>query len=287
MQLVTFTQGKEPTLGAWVEDTILDFSSAGFPATMLAFIEAGPELWRKAGSQLKSERFKALPLSTVKLCAPISNPSKIIGIGLNYADHCREQNFPIPSRPLVFAKFPFSIIGPGDKITWDTTLTQQVDYEVELAVMIGREARHVEPEAALDYIFGYTILNDISARDLQFTDKQWVRGKSLDTFCPIGPVVVTSDGIPDPQSLRLRCWVNHELRQDSSTAQMIFSIRHLVSFLSQSVTLKPGDMIATGTPNGVGVFRKPPIFLKDKDVVSVEIEKIGRLENSIELESKG
>jgi 2-keto-4-pentenoate hydratase/2-oxohepta-3-ene-1,7-dioic acid hydratase in catechol pathway len=154
-------------------------------------------------------------------------------------DHCREQNIPVPERPLVFAKFPSSVIGPSEAIRWDPELTQQVDYEAELGVVIGRQAYRVELDKALDYVFGYTIVNDISARDLQFSDGQWVRGKSLDTFCPVGPALVTADEIPDPQSLKIRCRINGQLLQDSSTSEMIFSVRELIAYLSRSFTLHP------------------------------------------------
>ena len=218
-------------------------------------------------------------LDGLKLMAPVPNPSKIIAIGLNYRDHAREQGAPIPDNPIIFAKFPTSVIGPGDAITWDPALTQQVDYEAELAVVIGRTARDVPEEDAYGFVAGYTCANDVSARDLQFGDRQWVRGKSLDTFCPLGPVLVTPDEIPDPQALTIRTVLNGEIMQDSHTSEMIFGVRELVAFASRAFTLLPGDVILTGTPHGVGVFRKPPIFLKDGDRIGIEIERIGRLEN--------
>jgi 2-keto-4-pentenoate hydratase/2-oxohepta-3-ene-1,7-dioic acid hydratase in catechol pathway len=202
-----------------------------------------------------------------------------VAIGLNYMDHCREQSVPVPDRPLVFAKFTSSIIGPGEDIVWDPGLTQQVDYEAELGVIIGKSARNANMEQALDFVFGYTIVNDISARDLQFSDGQWVRSKSLDTFCPLGPVIVTADEIPDPQSLSIRCLVNGRYLQNSSTSEMIFGVKQLIVYLSKSFTLEPGDLVTTGTPNGVGVFRRPQIFLQDGDIVTVEIEDIGQLMN--------
>ncbi|WP_298007316.1 fumarylacetoacetate hydrolase family protein [Anaerolinea sp.] len=216
----------------------------------------------------------------VKLKAPLSNPGKIIGIGLNYRDHCREQNVPIPERPVVFAKFSSSIIGTCEDICWSVEVTQQVDFEVELGVVIGKTARNVAPQEALNFVFGYTIVNDVSARDIQFRDRQWVRAKSLDTFCPMGPWIVTSDEIPDPQRLHLSTKLNGVTMQDSSTSEMVFSVAELISFLSHSFTLQPGDVIATGTPDGVGVFRKPPVFLKDGDFLHMEIEDIGVLENT-------
>jgi len=215
----------------------------------------------------------------LSLMAPVPNPSKIVAIGLNYRDHAREQGAPIPERPIIFAKFPTSVIGPGDAIVWDPALTDKVDYEAELAVVIGATARNVNEADAIDFVAGYTCGNDVSARDLQFGDHQWVRGKSLDTFCPLGPVLVTADEIPDPQDLAVRAFLNDETMQDSRTSEMIFGVRELIAFASRAFTLLPGDVILTGTPHGVGVFRKPPVFMKDGDRIAVEIEKIGRLEN--------
>jgi 2-keto-4-pentenoate hydratase/2-oxohepta-3-ene-1,7-dioic acid hydratase in catechol pathway len=222
-----------------------------------------------------------ISLSSVHLLAPLPRPGKIVCVGLNYMDHCREQNVKVPERPLLFAKFATAITGPYDPVMWDPALTCQVDFEVELGVVIGRTARLVTEETALDYVFGYTVANDISARDLQFSDVQWVRGKSLDTFCPIGPAIVTADEIPDPQVLALRTTVNGVILQDSNTAEMIFGVRELIAFISRSFTLEPGDLILTGTPHGVGVFRNPQVFLKDGDQVVVEVENIGRLENQM------
>ena len=216
----------------------------------------------------------------IRIDAPIRRPSKLVAIGTNYADHCRECNVPVPAQPVVFTKFPSSIIGPTDEIQWQTDQTVQVDWEVELGVVIGKTARHVSERTALDYVFGYTIINDVSARDLQLGDGQWVRGKSLDTFCPMGPVIVTADEIPDPQNLSLCCSVNGILMQDSSTCEMVFSVAYLIAFLSRAFTLNPGDVIATGTPHGVGLARDPQIFLKDGDVVQAQIERIGELCNT-------
>ncbi len=231
----------------------------------------------------RKSTYESVSLSQVRLKAPLQNPEKIIGIGLNYKDHCREQNVPVPEYPLVFAKFSSSIIGNGDAICWNTELTRQVDFEVELGVIIGKKARNVSTQEALEYVFGYTIINDVSARDLQFRDRQWVRAKSLDTFCPMGPWIVTADEIPDPQALHLSTELNGVKMQNSSTAEMVFSVAELISFLSQAFTLQPGDIIATGTPDGVGVFRKPPVFLQNGDSLHMEIEKIGVLENTCKI----
>ena len=211
----------------------------------------------------------------------IAPPSKVLAIGLNYADHAAESGIVPPANPLIFVKTNNSICGDGDVIRWAGADSSQVDYEAELAVVIGRRARRVTEADALDYVFGYTCCNDVSARDAQFGDQQWVRGKSFDTFCPLGPWIVTADEIPDPQTLAISCRVNGETLQDSSTAFMIFGVAQLVAYCSRFMTLEVGDIIATGTPPGVGFSRKPPIYLGDGDVCEVEIERIGVLTNSV------
>jgi 5-carboxymethyl-2-hydroxymuconate isomerase len=215
-----------------------------------------------------------------ELEAPLQ-PGKIVAIGLNYLDHIRESNLPQPEQPLVFAKFPSSVAGPRDTIVVDAELTTQVDWEVELGVVIGRAMRDVDVDAALDYVFGYTVGNDVSARDVQFSESQWTRGKSFDTFCPLGPVVVTPDEIPDPQALALRTCVNGEVVQDSSTAEMLFGVAELLAFCSRSFTLEPGDLLLTGTPWGCGYFMQPPRLLQVGDVVECEVERIGVLRNAV------
>lgn len=212
--------------------------------------------------------------------APL-RPGKIVAVGLNYADHARESGMPTPATPLLFAKFPSSVIGPGQPIVIDPALTERVDWEVELAVIIGRPLRHVTPAQALAGIAGYTVANDVSARDLQFGDGQWVRGKSLDTFCPLGPVVVTPDELGDPQALRLCTKVNGEIMQDSSTAEMVFGVGDLLAFCSRSFTLEPGDVVLTGTPWGCGEFMTPRRSLAPGDVVEVSVERIGTLRNPV------
>lgn len=289
MRLVTFVQDGRERLGGVVGDQVIDLAAAhearvgGYrlPTEMRAFLEAGPDAWAEAERTLAAPELSpfAQPLSGVRLLAPIPNPSKIVAIGQNYLDHVREQNAPVPDRPIIFTKFPTSIIGPEDEIRWDPALTEKVDWEVELAVVIGRRARRVPAEQAYEHIFGYTIANDVSARDLQFGDGQWVRSKSLDTFCPLGPWIVTRDEIPDPHRLAIRCRVSGELVQSSCTDQMIFRIPYLVEFISRAFTLLPGDVILTGTPPGVGHFRKPPRYLRHGDVVTVEIEGIGAMSN--------
>ena len=212
--------------------------------------------------------------------APLA-PGKIVAIGLNYLDHIRESQMAVPAAPLIFTKFTTSVIGDGAAIEIDPDLTARVDWEVELAVVIGRTARRVSVEDALDHAFGYTVANDVSARDLQFGDGQWVRGKSLDTFCPLGPDVVTADEIGDPQDLALSTRVNGVAVQESSTAEMVFSVAQIIAYCSQSFTLEPGDVILTGTPWGCGEFMTPPQHLHDGDVVVCEIERVGTLTNPV------
>ena len=303
MRLVMYRENGEARLGAVIGDQVLDLARRaskvgvdGLPdgLDMMTLLREGAPTLEKArqivdaverslsiggGEWLKS-RGVLQPLESLELLAPIPNPSKIIAIGLNYRDHAREQGTAIPDRPIIFAKFPTSVIGPGDVITWDPALTERVDYEAELGFVVGKTARNVRPEDAYDYIAGYTCVNDVSARDLQFGDKQWVRGKSLDTFCPIGPALVTVDEVPDPHQLAIRAILNGQVMQDSNTRELIFGVPELLSFISRAFTLLPGDVVATGTPHGVGVFRDPPVFLKDGDEIVIEVEGIGRLENT-------
>lgn len=281
MKLVSFTNSAFRGYGILVGDRIFILAPPMFPPGMFEFIAAGQECVAQAQTALASGGLPSVSQKDVLLEAPLANPGKIVAIGLNYMDHCREQNLAVPTVPIVFTKFRTSIIGPGQAITWDPGLTSQVDYEVELGVVIGRVARRVSREDALSHVFGYTIINDVSARDLQFSDKQWVRAKSLDTFCPVGPVIVTADEIPDPQALRLSATLNGQVLQNSSTSEMIFGVAELIHRLSHSFTLEPGDLIATGTPDGVGVFRNPQVFMKNGDRIVVEVERIGRLENPI------
>lgn len=303
MKLITFAADGEGRIGALVDGWALDFHRARRPLglkrlpearslrALLAADEAILQRIREALQEIHLRREPLdqggplagalYPLDAVKLRAPITDPQKIIGIGLNYRDHCEEQGAESPERPILFAKFPSSIIGPEEPISWPSELTDQVDCEAELAVVIGRPAKHVSAERSLEYVAGYTILNDVSARDLQFGDRQWTRGKSLDTFCPMGPYLATLDELPDPQRLAIRCRVNGETMQDSSTDRMIFSIPELIAFISQGITLVPGDVIATGTPAGVGVFRAPPRFLQPGDVVEIAIEGLGVLRNPV------
>lgn len=283
MKLTTFSYQGNQHVGVLRDDHIALFEFLNLPTSMRGWIEAGSSLLEQVTDLLASHSYTQVALAEARLLAPLTDPGKLVAIGLNYMDHCREQNVPVPDRPIVFTKFTTAIIGPGDPITWDPQLTSQVDYEVELGVVIGKTARKVSEADALGCVYGYTVINDVSARDLQFSDRQWVRAKSLDTFCPMGPVILTADEIDDPQALKLKASVNGNVLQDSSTKEMIFNVRQLISILSHAFTLLPGDVIATGTPDGVGVFRNPQVFLTDGDRVVVEVEKIGQLENFVRL----
>jgi len=211
---------------------------------------------------------------------PIERPGKIVCVGLNYHDHAEEQGAELPEEPLLFAKWPTALIGPGDPIVIPPLVTK-CDYEAELGVVIGEKVRGVSKENALEAVRGYLCANDVSARDLQFKDGQWTRAKSVDTFCPVGPRLVPAAEIPDPHDLRIRAIVSGEVLQDSTTANLIFGVDEIVSYASQTMTLEPGDLILTGTPAGVGVFRNPQRLLQPGDEVTIEIERIGSLTNPV------
>ncbi len=220
-----------------------------------------------------------LPLDAVKFEVPV-RPSKIIAIGRNYAEHAKETGSDVPTNPIIFAKFPSTLIAHQETITWSESITKQVDWEGELAVVIGKRARNVTEDAAMEYVFGYTIADDVSARDLQLRiDSQWTRGKSLDTFCPLGPWIVTREEIADPHKLNVKTKVNNKVRQDGNTKDFIFNIPFLISYCSRMFTLEPGDLILTGTPPGVGEGMKPPTYLKDGDTVTITIDGLGELSN--------
>ncbi len=222
-------------------------------------------------------------LDDIRILAPL-RPGKIIAIGRNYADHAKETGSDVPTAPIIFAKFPSAVIAPGEDISWSKAITNEVDWEGELGVVIGKRARNVTEEDALNHVYGYTIANDVSARDLQIRiDSQWTRGKSLDTFCPMGPYLVTRDEIEDPQNLNIKTMVNDEVVQDGHTKDMIFNVRHLISYCSQMFTLEPGDVILTGTPDGVGEGMKPKRYLKDGDVVKITIDGLGELSNPVKV----
>jgi 2-keto-4-pentenoate hydratase/2-oxohepta-3-ene-1,7-dioic acid hydratase in catechol pathway len=210
---------------------------------------------------------------------PIERPGKIVCVGLNYRDHAEEQGVELPAAPLLFAKWPNSLIGPGDQIVIPPAVAQ-CDYEAELGVVIGSRVNRVSKENALEAVRGYVCANDVTARDLQFGDGQWTRGKSVDTFCPVGPLVPAAD-VPDPHDLSIRAIVSGEVLQDSTTANLIFGVDDIISYASQTVTFEPGDLILTGTPAGVGIFRDPQRLLQPGDEVTIEIERIGSLTNPV------
>ena len=219
-------------------------------------------------------------LSAVKLNPPVIAPGKILAVGLNYAAHAEEGDAKQPEFPLIFSKCVTALIGSGDEIKLPA-ISDMIDYEAELAVVIGKEAKSVSADQALEYVAGYTIMNDVTARDLQRRERQWARAKGLDTFAPCGPWLVTTDEITDPHSLSIELTVNGEVRQHSNTSDLIFKIPELIEFISQDLTLKPGDIISTGTPSGVGVYRNPPVFLKDGDEIEISIDGVGVLWNRV------
>jgi len=290
MRLVSFRSrpafgeepGRESRLGIVEGEMLIPTGSLGrgVPATMSELLHGWPDSLMVVQAALRADdEPEVVRLADVELLAPVPRPGKIVAAGVNYRSHAAESGREPPDHPVFFAKFSTSVIGDGADIRWSPRLTQAVDYEAELAVVIGSSCRRVEEAHALEHVAGYTCLDDVSARDLQFPDRQFTRGKSLDTFGPMGPWLVTADEVADPQSLKIRSLVNGELRQDSSTAEMIFSVAHMLSFASQAFTLEPGDVIATGTPGGVGWYSEPKRMLKDGDEVVVEIEGIGRLVN--------
>jgi 2-keto-4-pentenoate hydratase/2-oxohepta-3-ene-1,7-dioic acid hydratase in catechol pathway len=290
MRVVSVRKGNLFRLGVLKGERVLDLvdltlesgGSAPFLANMELFLEAGVEAqdWVNKLLTDSSGRAQGRLITSLELGPPIPRPSKIIAVGLNYKDHAGEAGFQLPESPLIFAKFPNSISGPQDEIVIPSE-EMQVDSEAELAVVIGRRAKAITAESAYEHVAGYMGLNDVSARKWQFADKQWTRGKSCDTFCPTGPWLATRDEIPDPHNLRITGRLNSQVLQDSNTSQLIFRIPELLSYISAAITLEPGDIIATGTPSGVGVFRKPPIFMKDGDIAEVEIEKLGLLRNRV------
>ena len=239
------------------------------PETLIAEAEAGA-----------TDGPAPTPVTDIRHLAPLPRPGKIVCVGLNYHDHCREQGVEAPAYPMLFAKFSNAITDPGAPVVRPRA-TDTLDLECELAVIVGRRASRVAPERALDHVFGYTVLNDVTARDLQREDRQWLRAKGWDGFAPLGPVVVTRDEIADPGRLGLRSWVNGETWQDSTTADMIWDVPSLLAFVTRSITLEPGDILSTGTPAGVGHFHDPPRYLAGGDVMGCEIDGIGVLENSI------
>lgn len=267
MKLVTFTYKGRTRIGEVIGDRVYTMAWAD---SMYQLIRRGI---------LPSRTYEYFPVDQVKFEVPL-RPSKIICIGLNYADHAKETNTPLPEVPLIFAKFPSALIATDEPITWRTSITAQVDYEAELAVVIGKRAKDVKAEDALDYVFGYTAANDVSARDIQkVQDKQWTRGKSLDTFCPLGAQIVTKDEIADPHNLKVQTKIGDEVVQDGNTKDMIHKVNDLIAYCSRMFTLEPGDIILTGTPAGVGFGKNPPRFLQNGEVVTVTIEGVSTLSN--------
>ncbi len=285
MRLVTFqTDGGTQQLAVERPDGgLLPAASlgAGVATTMPALIAGGAAaLDALRGAVERAVAAPGIDAPSVRILAPLTRPGKLVAVGLNYFDHAQEGGVEPPVEPMLFTKFTTSIVGPGATIEWDPELTRSVDLEAELGVVIGRTARRVSEAEALSYVFGYTCVNDVSARDLQRADKQFVRAKSLDTFGPMGPVITTADEIPDPQRLAIKGILNGIAVQDSNTSQMIFSVARIVAFCSRAFTLEPADVIATGTPSGVLVYQQPPNRLRDGDVVTIDIEGIGALTNT-------
>ncbi len=298
MRVLTFQQAGVTHLGLLLSDRVVDIqegaSTAGerpLPDDMLAFVEEGAPALERAQRILAalSSDTEALercskPLSDVRLLAPIPRPRRnVVCVGLNYAEHAAESQVTqgAPEDPVYFTKPPSTVIGPEAPIPWHGHVSRRVDWEVELVVVVGRRGRDIPEDRALEYVFGYTVGNDITARDLQRRHQQWYKGKGLDGFCPLGPWIVTSDELTDPQDARLRLRVNGETKQDASTADMIFGVARLIAVLSLGMTLEPGDLMMTGTPSGVGFARQPPEYLQPGDVVEAEIDQIGLLRNVV------
>jgi 2-keto-4-pentenoate hydratase/2-oxohepta-3-ene-1,7-dioic acid hydratase in catechol pathway len=266
--------------GVLADGEVIGLSGAGFPDLMSAIAggaDALDRVQRWAGSAPGASRHDP---DAVKLAAPIPRPPKIVCIGLNYRDHAIESNMPIPETPTVFAKFSTAVIGPGQPIVLPKASTRP-DYEAEFAIVIGKRGRHIPEDRWREHVFGYTILNDVSARDFQMATSQWMIGKTFDTFAPIGPAIVTADEIDDPHNLAISLELSGEVLQDSNTSNLIFGVPKLVAYLSSVFTLEPGDIIATGTPSGVGFARKPPRYLKAGDECRVRIEGLGELYNPV------
>jgi len=294
MRLVTFSRGASRGLGAVIGDGILELGSADVPNDMIAFLEGGEAVWARARAAVKKaeggqSKAKLLARSDVTLLAPIPRPRKnVFALGLNYSEHVAEGararglEVKLPEYPVFFTKAVTAVIGPEDPIPFDGRLSDKWDWEAELALVIGKGGRDIPKERALEHVFGYTCLNDVSVRDVQRKHGgQFFRGKSVDGTCPIGPWIVTRDEVMNVQNLRIMTRVNGVTKQDSNTSFMIFDVATTIESLSAGMTLEPGDIIATGTPDGVGFARTPPELLKPGDVVEVEVEGIGVLRNDV------
>lgn len=277
MRLVSFRDGPAAPAGLLIGDAVHEVGGS-----MAELLESWPtsrlSLTKHRGVGETGRRHR---LTDVELLPPVPAPSKVIGIGMNYRDHCLEVGQLPPSQPLVFAKFPSSLAATGAPLSWPAGLTEQVDWEVELAIIIGQRASGVPTRDAHQYIAGFAVANDVSARDLQFGDGQFTRGKSLDGFCPMGPALVTADEVPYSDGLDLWLEVDGERLQTSNTRQLVFGVADLVSYLSRNFTLLPGDIVLTGTPGGVGTFRKPPRYLKAGEHMVASVDGLGRLETPI------
>ncbi|XP_073415619.1 oxaloacetate tautomerase fahd2, mitochondrial isoform X1 [Dendrobates tinctorius] len=264
-------------------DRVIDLNAfdSSLPCGMREFLDGGDVTLQIAKRALDSGQ-NTLSRSQLSILAPITNPEKVICIGMNYIDHCLEQNVPVPKEPIIFNKFPSSIVGPYDSIVLPAE-SQEVDWEAELAFVIGKRGKNIKEQDAMEHVAGYTVAHDVSSRDWQMekNGKQWLLGKTFDTFCPLGPALVTKESISDPHGLGIRCRVNGNLVQNSNTKQMVFKTEALIAWVSKFVTLNPGDLFLTGTPPGVGVFRKPPVFLKAGDVVECEIDELGAISNPV------
>ncbi len=280
MKIATFTHDGSTRIGVAVGDEIIDLSVAapGLPREMIDFLAAGPDAMEAARSA--TTEGVRIPLADVHLEAPIARPPKFLAVGLNYADHVAESGMATPEHPTIFNKQSTCVTGPTDPVHVPKA-SHVLDYEGELGIVIGRRGRHISREDAADYIAGYLIVDDVTVRDWQFRTPTWTMGKSFDTHGPIGPWIVTTDEIRDPHRLELRTFVNGELRQESNTKQLIFDCFFLIEHFSTAFSLEPGDIIATGTPGGIGILSKPPKILKAGDVVRIEIEGIGEIENPI------
>jgi 2-keto-4-pentenoate hydratase/2-oxohepta-3-ene-1,7-dioic acid hydratase in catechol pathway len=281
MRLGTFTHAGITRIGAIVGDEVLDLAEVdpGLPREMEAFLAAGADAF-SAAERATERAGTRIPLEEVRLEAPVMRPRKILAVGLNYADHIAESGMKAPEFPTIFNKQVTSVTGPYDPIHLPR-VSSALDYEAELAFVVGRRCRHVPRDRAPEVIAGYLVLDDVSVRDWQLRTPTWTMGKSFDTHCPMGPWIVTADELGDPHSLGIRTWVNGELRQDSNTKELVHDCFSLVEHLSTAFTLEPGDVVTTGTPAGVGIGMKPPRLLAVGDVVRIEIDRIGQLENPV------
>lgn len=284
MRFVTFEAGGQTHPGVISGDFVLDLAAAGF-STIVDFIQYSPVGQSKVEKLVADAPIEArYPLSGVKLLAPIPRPRKLICVGLNYLDHARETGAKVPEVPTIFNKFATAVVGPGDQVVLPK-VSKSPDYEAELAFVIGRGGRNIPAENWADHVFGYTIVNDVSARDYQLATSQWLMGKTFDTFAPLGPWIVTADEIADPHALDIELEINGEVLQKSNTRELIFKIPDLIAFLSSVFTLEPGDIVSTGTPAGVGFTRKPPRFLQPGEEMVVKIQGIGELRNPVVAEA--